>query len=252
MSEYNNTNPYAVEIVNFAVGTSKPITFNFRATPSTAHELGSVQIKIFDVSETDVYVEENVIASSNNFILLPATVPNVPAITVTSAAPNILYNNDKRFLTITGKGLSNFNADGLQGIELRCSNNGKTYSINRNSMSIAQDSESMTLKFDQYMEPGRYEIHFLWQQGTTPEGVDTDFTAPALWVDMTNDETYRNDKYGVLTVERLSSDDSQKEYDKFKVASYDTEAAFTAAHRRKWRCVEEQASDYSAWRVYKR
>lgn len=217
--KYDNTDPLFTDIINFLPGENKTTFFDFKFKPQDNHELGSFVTKVFnmdpEVNELGVYAEEYCLGETTNYIFIPAKDPTLPSITLHGTEPAMLYNEDRRFLNVYGIGMSFFST-GLQAIELRSEH--KTYAVPVENISIAQDAKSMSILLDKYMEPGRYQLHFLWD-GTQPNDIPSDFTSSSLYVQMTTDESYRNDIYGIVTVQR---DDN----DKYKVVAYESESDF--------------------------
>ncbi len=216
---YDNNDPLFTDVVNFGPGRNLTTFFDFKFEPRDNHELGSYVTRVYDldpkVNELGVYADEYCLGETVNYIFIPARNPELPSITLHSMEPQILFNDDRRFITVYGQGMSFFKA-GLSSIELRGEE--RTYPVPISNMNIAQDAKSISILLDSYMEPGRYQLHFLWD-GSQPADIPADFSSPALTVHMTSDESYRNDKYGVLTVQRNGDT-------KYKIVAYEDETAF--------------------------
>lgn len=216
---YDNNDPLYTNIIDFTPGRNLTTFFDFRFEPRDNHELGSFVTRVYDmdpaVNELGVYADQYCLGETVNYIFIPARNPELPSITLHSMEPQILFNDDRRFITVYGQGMSFF-TNGLSAIELRGED--RDYSIPVSNMTIAQDAKSVSILLEDYMEPGRYQLHFLWN-GSQPADIPSDFTSSALTVHMTSDESYRNDKYGVLTVQRNGDT-------KYKIAAYEDETAF--------------------------
>lgn len=216
---YDNHDPLYTNIVNFDPGGNITTFFDFKFEPRDNHELGSFVTKVFNmdpkVNELGIYAEDFCLGETVNYIYIPAKDPSLPSITLHSMEPQILYNDDRRFLNVYGQGMSFF-VTGLNAIELRGEK--KNYSIPVDNLTIAQDAKSISILLEQYIEAGRYNLHFLWD-GSQPNDIPKDFSSQSMAVQMTADESYRNDKYGVLTVQR----DGSKKY---KIVPYRDETAF--------------------------
>ncbi|MCQ1530283.1 S-layer homology domain-containing protein [Lutispora saccharofermentans] len=228
--EYDNSDPVYTDVISFEPGQNRTTYFDFKFTPDKNAQLGSFVTKVFDmdedVNELGSYAEEYCLGTTENFIVLPGTDPDLPAITLAEIGPKILYNDDTRYLTVTGQGMSFFRSDLLNKIELR-GENGKTHEVPIGNLTYEQGDrpKSVTMQISGYMEPGPYELHFLWKTDTGEtalQGVPTDFTSSAMFVHMSGDPKYRNDQYGVVTVQR-------DEGNKYKVVPYKNESAFSAA-----------------------
>lgn len=228
--KYDNTDPVYTDVVNFQPGQNRTTYFDFKFIPDKNAQLGSFITKVYDMDEAanelGSYAEEYCLGTTENFIILPGTDPSLPAITLAELGPNIVYNNDARYLTVTGQGMSFFRSDLLNKIELR-GENGKIYEVPIANLTYEQGARPkiVTLQINGYMEPGRYNLHFLWKTNTGEaalQGVPEDFTSSAMVVHMSADPKYRNDQYGVVTVQRDG-------HDKYKVVPYKNESAFSAA-----------------------
>lgn len=217
--EYDNKDPLFTDVISFKPRENKTTFFDFKFEPRDNHELGSFVTKVFnmdpEVNELGIYAEEYCLGETSNYIFIPAKDPTLPSITLHGTEPSILYNQDRRFLNVYGIGMSFFST-GLQTIELRSED--KTYAVDIGNISISQDAKCMSILLDKYMEPGHYQLHFLWD-GTQPNDILSDFTSSSLYVQMTTDESYRNDIYGIVTIQR---DDNQK----YKVVAYESESDF--------------------------
>jgi hypothetical protein len=231
---YDNTTPIYSEIINLAPGEKQETYFDFKFTPQEGAELGGFVTKVFNmdtaVNDLGYYAEDYSLGTTENFIVIPGTNPELPAITLSDLQPKILYNDDIRYLTVLGRGVNFFNASQLNKIELR-GDNGIVYDVPLDSLTVEQtddgsDPVSASVLLDEYMAPGRYQLHFLWKPNSEQEalqGVPDDFTSSAMYVFMTADEAFRNEKYGVIAVMR-------KDGNKYGITEYKDEMAFEAAN----------------------
>ncbi len=206
---YDNSNPLTTEIVDLAPGSSLPTYFDFKFTPKDSHELGSFVTKVYnfdpEVNNLGVYAEDFCIGTTENYIFIPATDPTLPTISILSVEPEILYNDYGRYLTLTGKGMTFFEHNSFRFMELRLKENPSvSYTVDRENMSISSDGTQISFYLSEYMEPGNYEIHLLWDSAeeNRPDGVPEDIFSDEMTVFMTDDEAYRNDRYGVIAVTR--------------------------------------------------
>ncbi|MDR3121032.1 MAG: hypothetical protein LBU58_06840, partial [Clostridiales bacterium] len=222
---YNNNDPLYTDIVDFAAGQNLTTFFDFKFEPRDNHELGSFVTRVYNmdpaVNELGVYAEDYELGETTNYIFIPAKDPSLPSITLHGMEPSISYNDERRFLTVSGAGMSFF-ANGLQAIELRGEN--QNYSVPTDNLTIAADTKSVSVLLEDYMAPGPYQLCFLWD-GNQPDDVPNLFTSSAMRVHMTSDESYRSDKYGILTVQRDTGA-------KYKIVPYKDEADFAGADGR--------------------
>lgn len=217
--EYDNNDPMYSKIVDFVPGENITTFFDFKFEPRDNHELGSFVTKVFNVdseaNELGAYAEEFCLGETINYIFIPAKDPTLPSITLNSMEPKMLYNDQRRYLTVSGRGMSFFQS-GLQAVELH--NGKKIYQVPIENITIAQDTKSLSILLNEYMEPGVYQLHFLWD-GSQPDDIPDDFNSSDMYVHMTSDETYRNDKYGILIVKRGKRNT-------YEIMAYNDESAF--------------------------
>ncbi len=227
---YDNIDPVYTDVINFESGQNRATYFDFKFAPDKNAQLGSFITKVYDmdekVNELGSYAEEYCLGTTENFIILPGSDPKLPAITLADLGPKIVYNDENRYITVTGQGMSFFKSDLLNKIELR-GENGKTYEIPIGNLTFEQGDKpkTVTMLLTGYMEPGPYQLHFVWKMNTGDpalQGVPEDFTSQAMVVHMSSDPQYRNDQYGVVTVQR-------GENKKYKVVAYKNETKFTEA-----------------------
>lgn len=227
---YDNIDPVYTDVINFESGQNRTTYFDFKFAPDKNAQLGSFITKVYDmdekVNELGSYAEEYCLGTTENFIILPGSDPKLPAITLADLGPKIVYNDENRYITVTGQGMSFFKSDLLNKIELR-GENGKIYEIPVSNLTFEQGEKpkTATMLLTGYMEPGPYQLHFVWKMNTGDpalQGVPEDFTSQAMVVHMSSDPQYRNDQYGVVTVQR-------GENKKYKVVAYKNETKFTQA-----------------------
>ena len=210
-TSYDNKNPLVTEIENFAPGKSVPTYFDFRFTPQEEPQLGSFVTKVYNfdptVNELGVYAEDFCIATTRNTIFIPGKDPDMPVMAVLGMEPEILYNQGGRYLTIAGRGMSFLAHGGFRGLSLvKEGEETVQYLVDPSSCTISEEGGSASFYLEEYMEPGRYQVHLLWDSAASnrPEGIPEDMTGENLCVVMTQEESYRRDTYGVLAVTRTA------------------------------------------------
>lgn len=230
--EYSNVNPLFTDVVDFKSGENRVTYFDFKFSPEERTQLGSFVTKVFNmdesVNELGAYAEEFCLGTTENFVVLPGKNESLPAITLASLSPEISYNKDVRYLTITGQGMSLFKSDLLNAVELR-GDDGTVYTVPTTNINYTQTEDGSqateaTLMLTDYMKPGRYQLHFVWKSDTGREelqGVPSDFTSSAMYVQMSSDTQYINNVYGIVTVQKDTNN-------KYKVIAYKNENMLAA------------------------
>lgn len=223
---YDNINPLCTEIENFTPGKSIPTYFDFQFTPKDSHELGSFVTKVYNfdpqVNELGVYAEDFCIGTTENTIYIPAKDPTLPTISILSVEPQILYNENGRYLTMSGKGMTFLNHNSFRYLELRNeADESVTYQVKKENMAISADGTSVSFYLNEYMVPGKYNIHLIWDTSAEnrPNGIPEDIHSDGMAVVMTDDVSYRNDSYGILAVSTGSKNT-------YKVTAFRDESAY--------------------------
>ncbi len=230
---YDNNDPIYTDIPLFKSGENHITYFDFKFEPKDSAQLGTFVVKVFNmdksVNSLGSYAEEFCLGTTENHIILPGKDANLPAITLTGLAPDIIYNRDIRYMTVSGRGTEFFKSELLNKIELR-GDNGKIYNVPIDNLVFdnSNTSENVSIMLDEYMEPGRYKLHFLWKSGTGEkalDGVPNDFTSDSMVIQISNDLKYSNSYYGVVTIQRDNNN-------KYKVVPYKSETEFQNAQSR--------------------
>lgn len=227
---YDNADPVYTDIIDFKTGENRVTYFDFKFAPKNRAQLGTFVVKVFDmdesVNELGSYAEEFCLGTSENHIILPGRDADLPMITLSGLSPDIIYNHDIRYITVTGRGMEFFKSDLLNKIELR-GDNGKNYEIPIENLVYEQGTKptSISMMLEEYMESGRYQLHFIWKSDTGEQaldGVPPDFTSDGMVVQVSGDIRYYNACYGIVTVQRA-------EKNKYTVVPYRSEAEFENA-----------------------
>ena len=227
---YDNNDPIYTDIVDFGSGESRVTYFDFKFTPKDRAQLGTFIIKVFDmddeVNELGYYAEDYCLGTTENHIILPGADKDLPAITLTDLSPGIIYNQDVRYITVTGRGAELFKSNLLDKIYLY-GENGTNYEIPIDNLIFEQgeNPESVSIMLEEYMEPGMYQLHFLWKDALSLQsfgGASSDFTSDAMTLRVSSDKKYYNTAYGIVTVQRDGKE-------KYKIVPYKTESELERA-----------------------
>lgn len=228
-NNYTNQMPFQLEVTDFDIGQVKPVTWKFKGKVTNEAAYQKVVFRVYDMPESSqgLLLKENIIGSAETYILFPGGNGQLPQITFSGANPKVLYNDGKRHFTVTGKGFGILNKQNVTLLAKSVTGN-KTYTIPFENIAFPEPGV-MDILFDQKMDSGQYTLVFQWQNGTNPEGIDAEMTAPALQVMMAEDEQYKNAAYGVLAIEKnqvgglwkysVKTFDSQSEYDTYLTAN---------------------------------
>lgn len=213
--------PYYVDLTNLQADGSQSLEFKFQAEPGEEATYRKLTFQAYKLEGTSTVLQaQNLLCAETVWILCPGTNGSVPQIGFTSASPDLIYTTGNRSLYLTG---TNFNMLVGSNYTLRLSRtdgakiNGES-SIEIDSSAFFIDAENNTAQvvLTQELPIGEYQLTIDYTDTTK-----ADITAPALRFQVTDDPEYRNDGYGVVTVEA----DGNNNYN-YSVKTYTTEADY--------------------------
>jgi hypothetical protein len=202
---YSNADPLRTVIEGFDPGESITAQFDFRFTPKDNTQIGSFTLRVFDISENENYSDQNLLGETVNYIYIEGKDNTAPPITLGTVSPENVFNEDDRLINITGRGLDLLGGNMINSITLKGEK--QTYTIPAEAFTPADSTTEATILLTDYMVPGRYSIHFnLYEESVfDKELMPLDFTSPSMSINISDDEQYRNDTYGILTVEQTNT-----------------------------------------------
>ena len=213
--------PYYVDLTNLQADGSQSMEFKFHAVPGEEATYRKLTFQAYKLEGTSTVLQaQNLLCAETVWILCPGTNGNVPEIGFTSASPDLIYTTGNRSLYLTG---TNFNMLAGSSYTLRLSrtdgaqiNGESSIAIDSSAFIINEEDNTAQVVLTQELAVGEYQL--------TIDYTDTakaDITAPALRFQVTDDPEYRNDGYGVVTVEA----DGNNNYN-YSVKTYTTEADY--------------------------
>ncbi|MDR0946360.1 MAG: chitobiase/beta-hexosaminidase C-terminal domain-containing protein [Ruminococcus sp.] len=228
---YDNDDPLFIEIVNFTSGENTTQFFDFYFKPKETPQLGSFVTRVYDMKDNALkeYSDTYLLGETTNYIYLPGTSGEIPKVTIAAATPEILYNDGARTMTVTGLGMTFLKA-WLDHVELK--GEGGTFSIPNNEKSITiKDDGTMSVRLTDYMPAGDYSVHFMLNSGRD-EGIPEDLSNSGVKVNMSSDEKYKNQVYGVVAIQRkeVTGDIQADNKDQYEIVTYETEEEFAEVY----------------------
>ena len=212
--------PYYLELTNLQDQGSQNVNFKFQATPGEEATYRKLTFQAYKMEDSSTVLQaKNLLCTETVWILCPGTNGNVPEIGFTSASPDLIYATGTRSLYLTG---ANFNIlesqqkSGAFTLRLSRTDGGtidgkESIEIEKDAFAIDAENNTAQVVLTQELDIGEYQLTIDYL-----DAAKTDIAAPALRFQVTDDPEYRNNGYGVVTVEQ----DSDKQY---SVHTYATE-----------------------------
>ena len=211
--------PYYVDLTNLQADGSQSMEFKFHAVPGEEATYRKLTFQAYKLEGTSTVLQaQNLLCAETVWILCPGTNGNVPEIGFTSASPDLIYTTGNRSLYLTG---TNFSMLVGSNYTLRLSradgakiNGESSIAIDSSAFIINVEDNTAQVVLTQELPIGEYQLTIDYTDTAT-----ADITAPALRFQVTDDPEYRNDGYGVVTVEA----DGNNTY---SVKTYETEEKY--------------------------
>ena len=215
--------PYSIDLTNLQPEGSQNLTFQFQAVPGEDATYRKLTFQAYKLEEGSTALQaQNLLCSRTVWILCPGTNGNVPTIGFTSASPDLLYTTGTRHLYLTGTNFSMLASQQESGaFTLRLSrtdgakiNGQDSIAIDTSAFAVNEQDNTADVVLTQELPIGEYQLNIDYTDTTTP-----DITAPALRFQVTDNPEYRNDGYGVVTVENDGGNN-------YSVHTYATEESY--------------------------
>ena len=213
--------PYYVDLTNLQADGSQSLEFKFHAVPgeeATYRKLTFQAYKLEDGSTT--LQAQNLLCAQTVWLLCPGTSGKLPEIGFTSASPDLIYTTGTRHIYLTGVNFNMLSGGGYTLLLSRTDgaqiNGESSIAIDSSAFIINEEDNTADVVITSELSVGEYQLTIHYTDTTK-----ADITAPALRFQVTDDPEYRNDGYGVVTVE--------KEGDSYSVVTYPTEDAYDEA-----------------------
>ncbi|WP_297236126.1 S-layer homology domain-containing protein [uncultured Flavonifractor sp.] len=211
--------PYYVDLTNLQADGSQSMEFKFHAVPgeeATYRKLTFQAYKLEDGSTT--LQAQNLLCAQTVWLLCPGTSGKLPEIGFTSASPDLIYTTGTRHIYLTGVNFNMLSGGGYTLLLSRTDgaqiNGESSIAIDSSAFIINEEDNTADVVITSELAVGEYQLTIHYTDTTK-----ADITAPALRFQVTDDPEYRNDGYGVVTVEV----DSEEQY---SVHTYATEESY--------------------------
>lgn len=225
-TQVSYADPYTKEVSDFKVDETKSISWKFNAAVGEEAGYRKVHFKVYNVSPnvdptgSRQLLEENLLGEGMCYILCPGGDGKLPEIKFTGSSPEIIYNQGTRHVFMTGSNFSMLeNKSEYRVIAEPESGNGKSYIVPAEQFLIDTEENTIDVVFSEKMDTGNYELVIDY----TDAG-KSDIYAPAMKIIVSDDESYRNDGYGVLAiVQKKGTKDASSKYE---IKTFGSESAY--------------------------
>lgn len=205
-------------------GEIKDLTFKFKA--DTAKQITAKNISIGINATEIVYdnTEQYVTYSSDISILLPGIYPSFP-VTITEVAPEILYTDGKKNITIAGN-LSKFEAlEASDEWDLTLVHESGKHQVNieKNTIIFVNDDRTvMNFSTNEELLVGDYQVVFNFKDNGVLQSTFGKSITANKTLEVSNDPKYKIRTYGLMALVKTGSNNTAE----YNFVPFDTERLF--------------------------
>lgn len=211
--------PYYVDLTNLQADGSQSLEFKFHAVPGEDAVYRKLTFQAYKLEDGSTTLQaQNLLCAQTVWLLCPGTSGKLPEIGFTSASPDLIYTTGTRHIYLTGVNFNMLSGGGYTLLLSRTDgaqiNGESSTAIDSSAFIINEEDNTADVVITSELAVGEYQLTIHYTDTTK-----ADITAPALRFQVTDDPEYRNDGYGVVTVEV----DSEEQY---SVHTYATEESY--------------------------
>ena len=211
--------PYYVDLTNLQADGSQSLEFKFHAVPGEDAVYRKLTFQAYKLEDGSTTLQaQNLLCAQTVWLLCPGTSGKLPEIGFTSASPDLIYTTGTRHIYLTGVNFNMLSGGGYTLLLSRTDgaqiNGESSIAIDSSAFIINEEDNTADVVITSELAVGEYQLTIHYTDTTK-----ADITAPALRFQVTDDPEYRNDGYGVVTVEV----DSEEQY---SVHTYATEESY--------------------------
>ena len=214
--------PYYIDLTNVQADGSQNLEFQFHAVPGEDAAYRKLTFQAYEMGSDGALQAQNLLCAQTVWLLCPGTGGDVPQVGFTSSSPDLIYITGTRHLYLTGRNFSMLSNQSAYSLRLSRTDGGKingqdSLTIPANQFILNTDDNTADVVITDALAIGEYQLTIDYTDTST-----ADITAPALRFQVTDDPEYRNDGYGVVTVENDGNDN-------YSIHTYATEESYEAA-----------------------
>ena len=214
--------PYYIDLTNVQADGSQNLEFQFHAVPGEDAAYRKLTFQAYEMGSDGALQAQNLLCAQTVWLLCPGTGGDVPQVGFTSSSPDLIYITGTRHLYLTGRNFSMLSNQSAYSLRLSRTDGGKingqdSLTIPSNQFILYTENNTADVVITDPLTIGEYQLTIDY----TDAG-KADITAPALRFQVTDDPEYRNDGYGVVTVEN----DGNNSY---SIHTYATEETYKKA-----------------------
>lgn len=230
---------------NVSIGKTITKTLYFEAQTVTEACYERVTIGVYDVSQTDGALSETYkLGETMFYVLLPGTDNDVPVVSFSAMAPDVVYTDGERHLYLAVKEnetLINVDASARKwNLYALSTDYLAAFKIDHSNISFKDGV--MDIVLTETMKVGSWQLVLIWDSSVvgTGEGKYIDRahavqTGPELRFNVSDDTRYKNDSYGLLVVAEFAAENGKtetgvdpEEARTYRILSFADEADFAA------------------------
>ena len=213
--------PYYIDLTNVQADGSQNLEFQFRAVPGEDAAYRKLTFQAYEMGSDGALQAQNLLCAQTVWLLCPGTGGDVPQVGFTSSSPDLIYITGTRHLYLTGRNFSMLSNQSAYSLRLSRTDGGKingqdSLTIPANQFILNTDDNTADVVITDALAIGEYQLTIDYTDTST-----ADITAPALRFQVTDDPEYRNDGYGVVTVENDGANN-------YSIHTYATEKSYEA------------------------
>ena len=213
--------PYYIDLTNVQADGSQNLEFQFHAVPGEDAAYRKLTFQAYEMGSDGALQAQNLLCAQTVWLLCPGTGGDVPQVGFTSSSPDLIYITGTRHLYLTGRNFSMLSNQSAYSLRLSRTDGGKingqdSLTIPANQFILNTDDNTADVVITDALAIGEYQLTIDYTDTST-----ADITAPALRFQVTDDPEYRNDGYGVVTVENDGSNN-------YSIHTYATEESYEA------------------------
>ena len=214
--------PYYIDLTNVQADGSQNLEFQFHAVPGEDAAYRKLTFQAYEMGSDGALQAQNLLCAQTVWLLCPGTGGDVPQVGFTSSSPDLIYITGTRHLYLTGRNFSMLSNQSAYSLRLSRTDGGKingqdSLTIPANQFILNTKDNTADVVITDALAIGEYQLTIDYTDTST-----ADITAPALRFQVTDDPEYRNDGYGVVTVENDGSNN-------YSIHTYATEERYEAA-----------------------
>lgn len=210
--------PYYVRVIDLTPGEERMVSVNFAAAPHIDTQYRKIGIRIFDIKDTNLHLlQEKVIGERDAYILCPGG--SGTELSFNNLTPNVIYHTGNRSLYLSGANFSYLRDKSTYDVLLRSTDGRPDVKIPPERVFIDTENNTAEIVISEYLEVGTRQVVIDWKDATK-----LDFTGDSLRFSVSDNASFKNTVYGIVTIEQNPYYDEQNNsVNKYILYAYESE-----------------------------